>query len=517
MVVGETLDLTATAYDAKGSRLSGRAVRWSSRDPEVATVSGDGRVEALQPGRSWIRAEVEEAADSTTVTVLPPIGELTITPRSAYLALDDTLRFGVRVIDGEGRMVTDPAVTWSSGDPVVATVSADGTVTAVGLGQSAVVAKAESLVDTAFVTVVPPLFVAVSAGHGHSCGITTAGVAYCWGANWAGQLGIGDTTGSAFPARVGTGERYGTISAGLGYTCGVTRGGRAYCWGDNKMMELGNPAVTPNSPAPVSVAGDREFVSVSTSEMSHSCALTPDGVAYCWGYNRFGQVGNGSTANEPTPFPVLGGLAFLTLRSGYMRSCGIAADGAVYCWGRGGYAQIGDPAATLETCSGLPCSTIPRRLQSSLSFSSVSTGAMHSCAVTAAGEALCWGWNEEGQLGNGTRDSVVTPTPVAGGLAFLEVSAGQGHSCGLAGDGAGYCWGHNEDGRLGTGTTAPSMVPVPVAGGIALRSISAGASHTCGVAVDGSLYCWGDNAEGQLGDGTREPRLEPVSLAWRRE
>jgi alpha-tubulin suppressor-like RCC1 family protein len=265
--------------------------------------------------------------------------------------------------------------------------------------------------------------VALSAGGDHSCGVTTVGAAYCWGFNDSGQLGNGSTTQSNTPVAVAGGLAFATVSAGSGHSCGVTTAGAAYCWGSNGSGELGNGSTTQSS-TPVRVAGGLSFATVSAGG-GYSCGVTTAGAAYCWGYNYTGELGNGSTTNSSAPTAVAGGLTFATVS---------AAEVATFV-------DIGD-----------------------MDFVPVH----HSCGVTTAGAAYCWGHNQSGELGNGLTTDSSTPVPVAGGLTFASVSAAArgrlsgGYSCGLTSTHAAYCWGGNALGQLGNGTTTESTVPTRV-------------------------------------------------------
>ena len=147
-----------------------------------------------------------------------------------------------------------------------------------------------------------------------------------------------------------------------------------------------------------------------------------------------------------------------------------------------------------------------------LTFTAMSAGYTHSCGVTAAGAAYCWGYNEYGALGDGTTTNRLTPGLVAGGVSFAAVSAGDFHNCGVTAAGAVYCWGDNSSGQLGDGTTTTRLSPVLVTGGLSFAALSAGSRHTCGVTAAGAAYCWGSNGSGQLGDGTTTDRLAPVRV-----
>lgn len=188
---------------------------------------------------------------------------------------------------------------------------------------------------------------------------------------------------------------------------------------------------------------------------------------------------------------------FVGLSVGSHYSCGLTPAGAAYCWGWNNHGQLGDGTTSDESR--------PVAVASRLSFAMVSAGSWYTCAVTAGGDAYCWGGNDHGQLGDGTTSDQSSPVLVGGGLHFIAVTTGLTHTCGITTDSAAYCWGGNTAGQLGDGT-GPTLrgrsLPVPVVGGVKFTVISAGDRHTCGVATGGVAYCWGESFFGQLGDGT---------------
>jgi alpha-tubulin suppressor-like RCC1 family protein len=151
----------------------------------------------------------------------------------------------------------------------------------------------------------------IDAGAGFSCGVTTSDKAFCWGSGRNGQIGDGKTFLRYWPRAVAGGLSFSRVSTGYSHTCGETTDNRAYCWGLNSTGELGDGTTTRRL-TPVAVAGGRFFsqVSVGGSEFSggsHTCAKTPGAVAYCWGSNGYGQLGDGTQTDRLTPVPVAGG------------------------------------------------------------------------------------------------------------------------------------------------------------------------------------------------------------------
>jgi alpha-tubulin suppressor-like RCC1 family protein len=362
-------------------------------------------------------------------------------------------------------------------------------------------------------------FAQVSAGDEHTCGVTPTSVAYCWGYNNWGQVGDGSTVKRLLPVRVLGGLAFRQVSAGFQHTCGVTTSNVAYCWG----LLLGSGTF---SSRPVRVGGGLAFRSVSAGAQ-HNCGVTTANVAYCWGNNFGGGLGDGTTTPRTLPVRVLGGLAFAEVNAGFQHTCGLTTSNVAYCWGSNLVGELG--RGTIrgpETCSrpdrDIPCSTRPVRVVGGLAWAQVSAGSQHACGVTTSNLSYCWGSNAAGQLGNGTDagperclDNVpcsTRPVRVVGAIVFRVVRAGgtSSHTCGVTAADVAYCWGANAYGQLGDGTTTRRVRPVRVLGGLAFREVTAGGNHTCGITPTKVAYCWGRNFYGQLGDGTTTTRSRPV-------
>lgn len=363
------------------------------------------------------------------------------------------------------------------------------------------------------------VFASVMTGGRHACGLDEGGVAYCWGFNGDGQLGTGEVaagSGPVFaikaPTAVAGGLTFGGLSGGPYHTCGTTLSFNPYCWGKNVDGRLGDGGTTAQS-SPTHVAGTNIFRQL-TAGAAHTCGLTTGGRLFCWGSNLEGQVGIAPALPVPadlamveSPVALFPATTFGAVAAGGLHSCALSIGGTAWCWGNNRYGQLGD-----STTVGAP---LPVRVADSLGFVSITTGDRHSCALRADGTAWCWGDNASGQLGTGSAGPAsIAPVAVSGGLQFAALSAGQDHTCGLTSGGIAYCWGGNTNGQLGTGTTAASATPTPVGGGRSFRMLSAGAQLTCGTTTGNVAYCWGDNQYGQVGDGTQVRRTLPTKVAY---
>jgi alpha-tubulin suppressor-like RCC1 family protein len=346
----------------------------------------------------------------------------------------------------------------------------------------------------------------LTAGGGHSCLLSAAGAAYCWGDGSSGQLGNGSTSPQLIPAPVAGGLTFVSVAAEDFGTCGLTAVGAAYCWGDNVSGQLGDGTTNANRLAPSPVATGVAFTSL-TAGYYHACGLTSAGAAYCWGYDASGQLGDGTTTDaRDSPVAATGGVKFATLTGGYWHTCGLTAAGVAYCWGNNNWAQLGDSTRIARTTA------VP--VTGGVVFRNLAAGGRHTCGLGTAGAAYCWGWNGFGQLGDGTTVIRLAPVPVAvpSNVSFVRIVTGWYHTCGLTAGGAAYCWGFNAHGQLGDGTTADRATPVAVAGGLAFASLVLGVDHTCATTTTGDAYCWGSNVSGQLGDGTTTDRAVPVAV-----
>lgn len=346
----------------------------------------------------------------------------------------------------------------------------------------------------------------------HTCGIRDTGETYCWGSNFDSQVGRPSsrprpTMTSITPGTWSSVSAYGgeDIPFVLGlssFACGIQDGG-PFCWGysafDFNYPDYAVPVAT--------TMGQTNWTQVSSSP-THACGLQ-NGAPRCWGANPDGGLGDATNMGSPGPVVASGTAAdmdWTEVSAGSGFSCGIKSGG-LWCWGRGLEGQLGDGQSTSTNTPAEVGAT------TGTAWSTVSAGHTHVCAIHG-GDLYCWGGNSFGQLGNGTTtpDFVIPAMPTIMGTSFTSVSAGQEHTCAIDTGGNLLCAGDNTTGELGDGSTTPSTTFVTIGGALAPWSqVSVGRDNTCGIASN-MVYCWGANQFGQVGDGTLVDASTPVAV-----
>jgi alpha-tubulin suppressor-like RCC1 family protein len=364
-------------------------------------------------------------------------------------------------------------------------------------------------------------FTQIAAGQNHSLALAADGALYSWGSSLDGQLGNG-TTDHLLPMSVAPGmappdTRYKQIAAGSFHSLALATDGKVYAWGNNARGQLGDGTTTSRAflveVLPGTAPAGTRYVQLSAGS-NHTLALAADGNAYGWGYNGYGQLGDGTTTDRLVPTPTAStGTRFTQVAAGQSHSLALAADGTPYAWGSNSNAQLGDNSTTQRLAP------VALAAGAATGYTQTAAGNSHSVALTATGGLYAWGFNSYGQLGDGTTTDRTVPVPVAQGAApagtrFVQVAAGANHSLALTAEGRVYAWGINDYGQLGDGTTTNRATPVAVAAGsvpagVRFVQVAAGLTHSLALAADGMLYAWGNNVFGQLGDGTNAQHLTP--------
>jgi len=331
-----------------------------------------------------------------------------------------------------------------------------------------------------------------------------------------------------------------TIQAGASHTCALTNSGGVKCWGENGDGQLGD-GTTKQQLTPVDVVGLTSDIEAISTGTRHTCALTTRGGVKCWGFNAWGQLGDGTTDQRLAPVDVVGLTSGVTaIAVGASHTCALTTSGGVMCWGENSSGKLGD--GTIEQ------RTTPVQVEGLTSGSIfIASGASHTCALTTGGGIKCWGANAEGQLGDGSGEAWLTPGEViglTGGVTAVE--AGESWTCALTTEGGERCWGMDRHVDNVTPmdlegfTSGVSSFSMLVWDGLTcllstdsgvicwdfypqyhdhidilasdVTTLSVGTKHACALVKGGGVKCWGVNAEGQLGDGTTIDRQSPVDV-----
>jgi alpha-tubulin suppressor-like RCC1 family protein len=322
----------------------------------------------------------------------------------------------------------------------------------------------------------------VSAGEEHTLGITTDGAMFAWGVGFIGRLGTANSTAAqSVPTLVGGGAimNWRQVSAGRYHSLGITETGIGYAWGNNTSGRLGTGTAV-SSASPVTIVGSQNWSQVSGGEW-HSLGINSTGIAYGWGRNDDGRLGTsiGGLVSRSSPVTVVGGITnWSQVSAGGSHSLGIAG-GIAYAWGSNIKGQLGNNS----TVSASSPVTVVGGITN---WSQVSAAGYNYSLGIAGGILYAWGYNLTGQLGNNSIVSASSPVTVVGGITnWSQVSTGQNHSLGITSTGLAYGWGLNTKGKIGDNSTTSRRTPVLVVGSITgWNQVSAGGSHSVGLKTE---------------------------------
>ena len=295
---------------------------------------------------------------------------------------------------------------------------------------------------------------AVDGGYSHTVALRTDGKVWAAGDNASGQLGQGNVSGYTNPVEVLSLTGVAGIAAGSSHGLAVSNGS-AWAWGSNSLGQLGDNSTT-NRSTPVQPQGLTSGVVAVAAGHYHSLALKSDGSVWAWGYGYWGQLGNGVLygGNSLVPVQVPGITTAVAIAAGSDHNLALLADGTVRAWGRSGYGQLGDgtnsSSATPVTVAGLA------------GVRTIAATYYASAAARSDGSVLTWGDNMVGTLGVvGPNSNRALFVPGPGGIVAL--AGGSNHMMALAHDGSLWAWGYNSNGQVGDGTTVDRTTPVKIA------------------------------------------------------
>jgi alpha-tubulin suppressor-like RCC1 family protein len=412
-------------------------------------------------------------------------------------------------------------------------------------------------------TVLLQKFINISSSRDFSLAITNSGKLYAWGLNESGQLGDGSVISRNRPTLIAfsglqMGETIQSVSAGSHHSIAVTTNGRVYAWGRNSNRELGDgTTISKNIPYDItskfSLESDVKITSLYLGIL-HSLALTSDGRVFSWGPNSKGQLGDGTTTERIVPneitsnFHLSNGEKITSISLGGLHSTAITSTGKVFIWGWNAESQLGDGTNTDRS--------FPKEITSSFLLESgdkiitISLGTNHSSAISSNGRVFTWGFNEYGQLGDGTTTNKNVPIDITSKFSLMNndkietVFLGEAISSALSANGRVFTWGHNYFGQLGDGSenktslerilkdrnpfgfsnykSTDKFLPVDITGNFNLHkeekiisiilNDSALTSYSSAISSNGRVFMWGANSRGQLGDGTTSNKNIPKEI-----
>lgn len=508
IAVRDSIRLRATALDHEGKPITGVAFSWASMGATTATVNIAGGVLARSVGVVNITASSGDQTGMATVRVASVVKAVQVSAPVTTVLAKDTVQLSAVALGYDDKPMGGRTFTWTSSNPAVATVDANGRAIFLRAGSATFTAKSAFTTSAVTIGALERQFQSMSSGDDYTCAVTNLGRGYCWGVGDLGLLassadsscfddsesplrGGGKHPCTISPKRfAGPAIEFTAIETGVTSACGVSKDKLVYCWGSDGSGQIGNGGKGAGAQVAVATVAQERFDSVSVGG-AHACALTTGRQAYCWGDDSFGQLGDNRSVNSTTPIPVTGGRTFSAIAAGDAHTCGITG-GQILCWGRNNSGQLGNGSVDLNIHNQ------PQLVSSTQTFATITAGGDHTCALTTTGQAFCWGSSQSLESGGGG-PPVLVPTAV-GGPAFVGITAGRYHTCAVTSAGIASCWGLNDRGQLGNGSMSGPVGISSVSSAVAFKSVTAGTNHTCALGVDGETYCWGSNIFGTLGN-----------------
>jgi alpha-tubulin suppressor-like RCC1 family protein len=406
----------------------------------------------------------------------------------------------------EAKSSSGTTVTWSWGDGSPDTVGSTvqkvwnrpGSQT---ITLSATSANSKAAVTQSVVVTSQP----VAAGGFHTCALQPGGTVSCWGDNTYSQLGNSGVRGSVTGTVAVTGLTDAiALTAGGQHTCALKANGSVLCWGDNRNGQIGDGTISDIRANATVVMGLTDAVAISAGDI-HTCAIKANTSVVCWGDNSYsGQLGDGTTATRVITTAVTGLTDAVAIGAGDAHTCVLKASGAVVCWGNNNRGQIGD-----GTKGNIRTATVA--ITGLTDVVALSGGDVHTCALKANGSVACWGGNSSGALGDGTTIDKLIPTAVTGLTDAIAITAdgnfidgvrSTDRSCAVKANGNVACWGDISYDSTGNVPAKNQLTPTIIAGLTSTVALSAGGNHNCALKANGAISCWGNNLLGQLGDGS---------------
>lgn len=365
----------------------------------------------------------------------------------------------------------------------------------------------------------PSSAIKIGAGFRFSAYINNAGKVYQWGGNDAGQLGDNTTTNKSSPVLIaGALKTFCHIAlgknpfAGYAQTNAIDKNGRAWGWGSNAAFNHNGTGATRSTP--VTILGVTKTFCKIDAGNAFTQAIDKNGKVWGWGSGNSGRLGNNQTVNYASPVSIAGAnKTFCHISCGGAFALGIDKNGRAWGWGFNGQGNLGDNSITSRNTPVSVAGVVKTFCRIAVNNES-SVPNCFTLALDKNGRAWAWGYNVNGQLGDTTTISKRTPVSVRGAVkTFCKISAGAYHSLAIDKNGRLWAWGLNTNGELGDNSVTSRLTPVSVLGLVkTFCEVIAGTNHSLAIDKNGKVWAWGLNVSGELGDKTTTTKRTPVSV-----
>jgi alpha-tubulin suppressor-like RCC1 family protein len=287
---------------------------------------------------------------------------------------------------------------------------------------------------------------------------------------------------------------------------GSVKADRLFSWGNNNHGQLGD-GTTNERHTPGSIGNDTNWYQISCSEDHYSLAIKSDGTLWAWGYNNYGQLGDGTTTERHSPVQIGKESNWSLVKCGELHTLALKTDGTLWAWGNNNTGQLGDGSTNNKS--------FPVQIGTDKDWLTVACGWKFTLALKIDGTLWGWGYNGLGQLGDGTTNNKISPVQIGNDKDWVYLDCGEFHTIAIKSDGTLWAWGANNFGQLGDGTTTDKHTPIQIGSNqYCYKSTMENSQNvnTEAIRTDGSLWGWGWNFNGELGDGTKIQRNSPVQI-----
>jgi alpha-tubulin suppressor-like RCC1 family protein/subtilisin family serine protease len=488
---GQQETLSASVLPANSTD---KRVKWSTSNPAIARVDGNGKVTGISNGNAIITVTSEDGGftASTTVSVIVPVEGVKLDNEFLRVVLGDEPVTLKATVQPEG--ATNKSVKWASSNKAVVEVDDNGTLTPVAKGTAMITATTvnggytASSVITVWEEKVSFNTTSISAGTNYTVAVNEDGTVWSWGNNENGQLGDGTHNNRLTPVKVEIPTEIVKVVAGTS---------RSYA-----LDKLGDVWEITSYPTKISTLSNVKDISAGND---YAIVLKNDGTVWSWGNNYNGQLGDGTTSYRYEPIQVPNLSNVVSIDAGTNHTVALVGDGTVWAWGANYYGQVGDGSSDNNRLN-------PVKVKNLSNIKAISAGDIHTIALKENGTVWAWGYGGYGQTGNNWSKKV-TPEQVQGVTNVEKISAGGYNTAVIKSDGTVWVFGKNEKGQLGNDSIAESYTPLQIEG-ILAQDISVGFYHSVITKIDGTVWSWGYNLYGQLGNLTTENSSKPVQTLF---